>query len=79
MTACEERVAGGVAERVVDDLEVVEVDEQDRGDRLLGLGQDVGEDPLEAHLEHPPVGGTGQGIALGEVLDVAQQRRRCAG
>ena len=26
----EERVAGGVAERVVDDLEVVEVDEQDR-------------------------------------------------
>ena len=27
-------VAGGVAEGVVDDLEVVEVDEEDRGDRL---------------------------------------------
>ena len=30
----EQRVAGRVAERVVDDLEVVEVDEQDGGDRL---------------------------------------------
>ena len=30
----EQGVAGGVAERVVDDLEVVEVEEQDRGDRL---------------------------------------------
>ena len=31
------------------------------------------EDPLQAHLEHPAVGGTGQRVALGEVLDAPQQ------
>ena len=39
----EERVAGRVAERVVDDLEVVEVDEEDRADRRaageVGIGR----------------------------------------
>ena len=65
-------VARRVAERVVDHLEVVEVHEQDRADRLLGIGQ-RGDDPLETHLEHPPVGGTRQGITLRKVLDVAQQ------
>ena len=31
------------------------------------------EDPLEAQLEHPAVGGAGQRVALGEVLDVPQE------
>ena len=31
------------------------------------------DDALEAHLEHPPIGGTRQGIALREILHVAQQ------
>ena len=64
-----------MAERVVHDLEVVEVDEEDRADVAPSLdgGRGRSEDPLEAHLEHPPVGGACQGVALGEVLDAPQE------
>ena len=69
----QQRVAGGVAERVVDDLEVVEVDEQDRRDRLASRSSPTSRTRSRLHLEGAPVGGSGQGVALGEVLDVAQQ------
>ena len=75
----EERVAGRVAERVVDDLEVVEVDEQDRGHRLAARMAPCGQRPLQRQLEHAPVGGSGQRVALGEVLHVAAAGRRSAG
>ena len=72
----EERVAGGVAEGVVDDLEVVEVDEEDGRDPVaLGAPRHAPQGPLEGELEHAPVGGAGQRVTLGQVLDVPQQDR----
>ena len=70
----EERVAGAVAERVVHDLEVVEVEEEDRRDLVLRVGVLPGaEHALEGQLEHAAVGRAGQRVALGEVLDVLEQ------
>ena len=70
----QKRVAGRVAERVVDDLEVVEVDEQD-GRHRLALRQVLGrrQDAFEGDLEHAPVRGAGERVPFGEVLHVAQQ------
>ncbi len=70
----QERVAGAVAERVVDDLEVVEVEEEDRGDLVLGMGIPLGaEHALERQLEHAAIGRARERVALGEVLDVLEQ------
>src|SRR6266516_575300 len=57
----QDRVAGVVAQRVVDVLEVVKVDEQHRGGtsvalRLLDRGRHL-------RVQHPPVGDTGQRVA----------------
>ena len=74
--ADEEGVAGGVAEAVVDDLEVVEVDEQDGGRALLDAAMATrrrGQDALQGQLEHAAVGGAGQRVTLGEVLDVLEE------
>ena len=58
----QQRVADGVAEAVVDALEVVEVDEHDR-DRLAGRGQHR----LQALAEQRAVGQPGQRIVPGVV------------
>ena len=72
----EELVAGGVAERVVDDLEVVEVEEEDRRHPVRPRARLVAaEDPLEGEGEHATVRGTREGVALGEVLHVLEQDR----
>ena len=73
----EECVAGGVAERVVDDLEVVEVDEEDGRHRLAAAAAARARSRTRSRrqLEHPAVGRAGQRVALGEVLDVAQEHR----
>ena len=74
MTAWRSAVAGRMAERVVDDLEVVQVDEQDRAHYLLRARQ-CGEDAFQADLEHAAIGRAGEGVALGEILHVAQEDR----
>ena len=38
-----------------------------------GFRAGVEQHPPELGLEHAPIGGTGQGVAFGEVLDVPQQ------
>ncbi|HRB11987.1 MAG TPA: hypothetical protein PKU70_03170 [Vicinamibacteria bacterium] len=64
----EHLVPGGMAERVVDDLEAVEVHEKDAQGRVaaLGLGERVG----EAVLEEEPVGQAGEAVVEGHVLDL---------
>ena len=72
----EELVARGVAEGVVDDLEVVEVEEQDDRDqpgrvgRLEALGHALGEER--------PVGEPGQGVVVGLVLELVLESRQGA-
>ena len=61
----EEAVAGPVAERVVDDLEVVDVEEQD-GDAGSATARAV-ERPVEVLAEQRPIGEPGQGIVEGVV------------
>src|SRR5687767_11664969 len=62
-----------MAERVVDDLEIVKVDEEHRGD-LLAAGRLVRpKGALEGQLEHAPIGGTRERVAFGEVLHMPQQ------
>ena len=69
----EQLVAGGVAERVVDLLEVVEVEERD--DRGLAAGQRLG-DPL---LEQRAVRQAGQRVLEGEPAQVAVALAAAAG
>ena len=61
----QQAVAGGVPERVVDALEVVEVEEGDDGGRAV---EERGGDPL---LEQRAVGQAGQRVLEGEVAEVA--------
>jgi hypothetical protein len=65
----QELVAGLVAEAVVDELEVVEVDEED-GERLLP-GLAVADCALELLLERDPVGEVGEGVVVGDVPQLA--------
>ena len=69
----QELVAGGVAERVVDDLEVVEIEEQDDRDEPGGIGR------LEAlgHAlgEECPVGEPRQGVVIRLVLEFLLEAR----
>ena len=61
-------VAGLVAERVVDFLEAVEIEQQQRA---VGRRLDVGEDRLlEFVLEQRPVGEPGQRIVVGELFQL---------
>ena len=60
-------VAGAVAERVVDDLEAVEVDQQQR--HLVVEAAAVLERPLGAPDQLAPVGQAGEGVEVGEVAD----------
>ena len=64
----QERVAGGVAEGVVDDLEVVEVEEQHDRDQPGGVGrlESLG----HALGEERPVGEPGQRVVIGLVLEL---------
>ncbi len=65
----EELVAGGVAERVVDELEAVEVEEEDRAGLVV-----AGREPdraLQLLGEASTVEQAGQGVVVGEVLELA--------
>ena len=65
----EELVAGGVAEAVVDELEVVEVDEED-GERRYARRL-AADGRLEALLEADSVGEAGQRVVVGDVPELA--------
>ena len=65
----EQRVADGVAERVVDDLEVVEVDEQDA--ERLRAGRELGAQALH---EQQPVGQLGERVVVGLMVELLLQR-----
>ena len=65
----EQRVAHAVAERVVDVLEAVEVDEHHRG--LLPVAVAQGERLAEPVLQQPAVGKPGERIMGGQVLGAA--------
>ena len=69
----EQAVPGSVTKGVIDDLEVIEVDEEHRSDRVAIAQLVAVEDALEVELERAPVGCAGERVALGEVLDVTQQ------
>src|SRR6185503_9871359 len=57
----EERVAGAVAERVVDQLEAVEVEEEDAEEAVL-LASRVADAVAQAVDEERPVGEAGEGV-----------------
>ena len=69
----EQAVAGPVAERVVDDLEVVEVDEQDRDLERLRVG-----DRLLQALQEERCGSAGRSAGRGGPGSRAGARRPCA-
>ena len=60
-------VAGGMAERVVDILEAIEVDQQQR--RVVAQAARVVERALGAPDQLAPVGQAGQGVEIGQVAD----------
>ncbi len=60
-------IAGVVAERVVDVLEAVQVQEQQG--HLLPLALRLGQGVLQAVVEQGPVGQVGQGVVEGEVIE----------
>ncbi len=64
-------VAGGMAEGVVDRLEVVDVDEEHA--HRLAHPPRAHELLLHAVLEQPPVGEPGQGVVPGHVRDLLEQ------
>ena len=66
------RVAGGVAEAVVDRLEVVEVEVDQAGRRIVALGE--GGDPLQFADEGAAVLGRGQRVLVGGRLGLLQPR-----
>ena len=61
------RVAGRVAERVVDDLELVEIEAVQREQAAVAIGGR--ETMVELLLEHGPVGQAGQHVVEGELCD----------
>ena len=63
-----------MAERVVDHLEAVEVQEEHRETALVALGRFQGVDQL--FQEEDAIGEVGQGVVVGEVLDLARGLRR---
>ena len=63
-----EALAGGVAERVVDLLEAVEVEEHDRD--LAGLAVGAGERLAEAVEQQHPVGQTGEVVVVDQMAQV---------
>ncbi len=65
----EQHVAGGVAHRVVDGLEAVEIDEIEHRDRSR---RQLGEHPLAGPAEIGAVGEAGDGIEHREPLDALQ-------
>ena len=64
--AHQQRVARGVSERVVDDLEIVQIDEQHGRHVILGCRRSL-EHPLQGLVEGAPVGGAGERVTLGQV------------
>ena len=63
----QQHVAGVVAQRIVDDLEPVEIDEQQRKPPLVALG---GIDRLPQHaVEHLAVGQVGQAVVRRQIFD----------
>ena len=65
----EEQVADRVTERIVDDLETIEIEEQDRDLFLVTPG--CGERAAQAIIEQAAVGQAGERIVVGQVLDLA--------
>ena len=64
----EQSIAGGVAERVVDVLEAVEVEPEHRHQLAVALG--AGHGAVEMLVELKPVGQAGQRIVHGEIADL---------
>lgn len=65
----EQPVAGGVAEGVVDGLEVIQIDEQQGADQIVAarLAKGVG----QGFVQLAAVGQAGQLVVIGEILDAA--------
>ena len=61
-------VAQAVAQGVVDDLEAIEVEEQDGQPRRAAVR--LGHRDGEAVVEQQPVGQAGEGVVVGELLDL---------
>ena len=59
-------IAGGMPERVVDVLEVVEVHEQQGQCPLAAHG--VGQRAFQVFSEHQPVGQLGEAVVVGEIM-----------
>ncbi len=68
----EQLVPGAVAERVVDGLEAVEVDDQQGEAAKSGRLLDGGREPL---LQHVPVGKSGERVVIGAVAELVLQAR----
>ena len=67
-TAIEQIVAGEVAERIVDVLEVVEIDQQ-QGHRLRASAR-LGDGVLQAVVQQDPIGQAGQRVVVRHVMDL---------
>ena len=68
----EQLVAGGVTERIVDGLEAVEVDDQEREAAEAGRFLDAGRQPV---LQHVPVGEARQRVMIGPIAKLVLQPR----
>ena len=71
----QELVSGLVTEAVVDQLEVVEVDEEDPDCARLRAADRL----FEAPLERDAVGKPGEGVVIGDVLELASRPRQRVG
>ncbi len=63
-------VSCGMAEGVVHRLEAVEVEEHQAGHRVIAFAE--GDAPLQLAHEGPPVERRGEGVAVGQQLDLGQ-------
>ena len=67
-TACSSRSPEAVAERVVDDLEAVEIEEEHAQPLLQAMG--LRHRDVEAVVEEQPVGQAGEDVVVGQALDL---------
>ena len=72
----EHLVAGGVAEGIVDRLQAIDVEHDQRAAGLIAL--DVGDRAIELALEAAPVGNIQQEIGIGERLQFSMRFCACA-
>ena len=63
----EQVVSGGMAERIVDRLEPIEIETQQR--QLTAAGSDLGEPQLEMLMKHRTVGQSGEDVMTRQMSD----------